>query len=148
MATDIKTFITIVVKGEHFALDALKVRNILEISAITHVPNSKEFILGVINLHGNIIPVADFGIILDKGAIATHKECAILVISPDEMLESQIGFLVEEVKEVFEIKEDQITPSMVHEGAGLIESFIGTIRREDEFVQLINIESLISELEK
>lgn len=145
---EIKTYIAIVIKGEHFALDALKVRNILEISKITRIPNSKEFILGVINLHGNIIPVADFGLILDKEAIKIHKECAIIVISPDDMLESQIGFLVEEVQEVFEVAEEQITPSVLHDGAGLIASFEGTIKRDNEFVQLINIENLISVLEK
>lgn len=148
MATDIKTKITIVVKGEQYAFDALKVRNILEVSKITKVPNTKDFILGVLNLHGNIIPVADFGVILGKGTIDQHKECAILVVSPEDVLESQLGFLVEEVREVFEIKEDQVFPSVIHEGAGLVDSFDGTLKRDGEFVQLINIEGLISILEK
>ena len=148
MAAEIKTKITIVVKGEHYAFDALKVRNILELSRTTKIPNAKEFILGVINLHGNIIPVADFGLVLGKGSITQHKECAILVVSPDDAFDSQLGFLVEEVKEVFEIKDDQILPSVVHDGAGLVESFEGTLKHDGEFVQLINIDALISVLEK
>lgn len=148
MANDLKTKIAIVVKGEHYALDALKVRNILELSKITSVPNTKEFMLGIINLHGNIIPVADFGSILGKGNIEASKESAILVISPDESLESQIGFLVDEVNEVFEVIEEQIKPSIIIDGEGLVRGFEGTIMREGSFVQLIDIDNLISELEK
>lgn len=148
MANELKTKIAIVVKGEHYALDALKVRNILEVSKITYVPNTKEFMLGIINLHGNIIPVADFGTILGKGAIEIGKESAILVISSDESLESQIGFLVDEVNEVFEVKTEQVKPSIIIDGEGFVRSFEGTIQREGDFVQLIDIDSLITELEK
>ncbi len=148
MANELKTKIAIVIKGEHYALDALKVRNILEVGKITSVPNTKVFMLGIINLHGNIIPVADFGIVLGKGAIEIGKESAILVISTDETLESQIGFLVDEVNEVFEVKSENVKPSIIIEGEGFVSGFEGTIQREGNFVQLIDIDSLITELEK
>lgn len=148
MAVDtITTKIAVVVKNEPFAFDALKVRNILEVGRLTRVPNSKEFILGVINHHGTIIPVADFAVILGKGAIEIHKECAILVVSNDDTLESQIGFLVEEVREVFELKQESIQKSVAHDGAGLVDNFEGTLSKDGEFIQLINIEQLITVLE-
>lgn len=148
MAIDtVTTKIAIVVQDEPFAFDALKVRNILEISKMTRVPNAKDFILGVINHHGTIIPVADFAIILGKRPIKIHKECAIIVVSNDDSLESQIGFLVEEVREVFELKQEAITKSVAHDGAGLVDNFEGTVNKDGEFIQLINIEQLISVLE-
>lgn len=148
MANDtIRTNIAVVVKNEPFAFDALRVRNILEVGRITRVPNAKDFILGVINHRGSIIPVADFATILGKGSIQIHKECAILVVSSDDTLESQIGFLVEEVREVFEIKEEQIAKSVAIDGAGLVDSFEGTVSKDGEFIQLINIDQLITVIE-
>jgi chemotaxis signal transduction protein len=64
--------------------------------------------LGIINLHGNIIPVADFGIVLGKGAIEIGKESAILVISTDETLESQIGFLVDYANDAEVVKVERL----------------------------------------
>ena len=51
------SIISFLINKEIFAFDTLKVRNILELDKVTWIPNTKEYILGVINLHGNIIPI-------------------------------------------------------------------------------------------
>lgn len=52
------------VAGEYFGVESIKVLHILEMTEPTHVPLSKEYFLGVINNHGNMIPVVDFRMML------------------------------------------------------------------------------------
>ncbi len=148
METGIKTLISFDLGSQVFAFDSLKVRNILPYEGnITKVPNTRDFILGVINLHGNIVPITDLRTIMDMERVEFSKETSIIVVSPEDKIESQFGIVVDVVKEVFEIAEDKITPPAFKEGIGLIESFEGTIKDKDDYIHLIDLMHLVSQIE-
>ncbi len=148
MEVGIKTLISFDLGKQVFAFDSLKVRNILPYEGnITKVPNTKDFILGVINLHGNIVPITDLRTIMQMEKVEYTKETSIIVVSPEDKLETQFGIVVDVVKEVFEIPEDKIMPSAFEEGMGLVENFEGTIKDKGEYIHLIDLLHLVSQIE-
>lgn len=148
MEGDFKTLISFSLGDQSFAFDSLMVRNILPFEGnITNVPNTDDFILGVINLHGNIVPITDLRIIMDIKDWKNTKDTSIIVVSPENKLESQFGIVVDLVKEVFEVQNDRINPPAFQKGMGMIESFEGTIQEKDEFIHLINLLHLVTQIE-
>ncbi|MCW3806413.1 chemotaxis protein CheW [Plebeiibacterium marinum] len=149
MEGDFITLISFNLGDQVYAFDSLQVRNILpyEEGNVAKVPNTKDFILGVINLHGNIVPVTDLRIIMKIADWKNSKDTSIIVVSPEDKLESQFGIVVDLVKEVFEVENDRIMPPSFQKGIGLIESFEGTVQEKDEFVHMIDLMHVINQIE-
>jgi purine-binding chemotaxis protein CheW len=148
MKDTIHTILSFKVSDENFAINALKVRHILEPGKITKVPNTSAFLPGVINLHGNIIPIADLRRMLGVENPVETNDTAIMVISPDGLLESYMGLIVDIVKEVVEVQENQIDTTQIERGAGIIDSFEGMVNIGNEFIHLINIDDLVLKVEE
>ncbi len=96
------------ISDERFGVDILAVQEIIRAAAVTAVPNSPDFVEGVINLRGEIIPVID----LRKRLNLYREDRAqernwILILSINNGV---IGFIVDRVTEVFKIEEDTIKP--------------------------------------
>ncbi len=138
------------IKDELFAFDTDTVRNILEVGKITKVPNTKEYFLGVINLHGNIIPVVDFRMMMGVKKPKDTKDTVIIVLSNDGQTDSLIGLIVDGVKEVSSFSEDQILEDTIIDAASgtLINiTFRGTLKSDTEFIHIINQDDLMEEIE-
>jgi purine-binding chemotaxis protein CheW len=148
MKDTIHTILSFKVSDENFAINALKVRHILEPGKITKVPNTSAFLPGVINLHGNIIPIADLRMMLGVKNPVDTNDTAIMVISPDGQLESYMGLIVDIVNEVIEVQESQINTTQIEQGAGIIDTFEGMVNVGDEFIHLINIDDLVLKVEE
>ncbi len=142
------SIISFLIDHEVFAFDTLKVRNILELDKVTWVPNAKEYLKGVINLHGNIIPIADLRMMMGIENIENSQDTAVIVVSDDDKTESLIGFVVDGVKEVFDLEEADIKESVINGNTGLINTFTGSIRKNDEFIHIIDLVEVVKEIEK
>ena len=96
---------------EVFALDISKVREVLEYTTVTKVPQTPEFMLGVINLRGHVVPVIDmrlkFGM---SGTDKTVNTCIIIVEINVEGESTVLGAMADSVQEVFELEDEQIEP--------------------------------------
>lgn len=147
MNGETKTIISFVVNGENFAFDALKVRNILEYGRETKIPNTPDFLLGVINLHGNIIPIVDLRIMIGATNPVNSKDTSIIVVSPNDQIDSYLGIVVDLVKEVVQITGDMISPSIIDHGIGRIDSFEGVVKINGEFIHVIHLDGLIEKVE-
>ena len=148
MEGNFQTLISFGLGEQTFAFDSLKVRNILPYEGnVTKVPNVRDFIMGVINLHGNIVPIADMRKIMEFQDRERTKDTSIIIVSPEDKLESQFGIVVDIVKEVFEVAEEDIKPSVFERNMGLIESFEGTVQEKEEFIHLIDLSHLVSQIE-
>ena len=104
MSEQLESLISFRIGQEHFAFDTFKVRSILEMSHITKVPNTKSYLLGIVNLHGNIIPVVDFRMMLGVEVVDDTSDTSIVVTSVDGNNDSYIGYVVDQVDEVFGCK--------------------------------------------
>ncbi|MDZ4727820.1 MAG: chemotaxis protein CheW [Leptospira sp.] len=106
---DIEQFLTFTIEGEYFGLQLLHVHEILKPVMITRIPNVADYILGVINLRGEIIPIVD----LKKRFHQLDSE--ILPISRIVVVmlnEKRCGILVDEVKQVVKIQKDFISDTV------------------------------------
>ena len=125
---------------EEYGIEIMKVKEIIGLMEITNVPQMPEYIRGVINLRGNVIPVVDlrsrFGMTPTED---TDETCIIVVDAAQNGESSLTGILVDTVSEVLEIAANQIeeTPSF---GASLNTGFImGMARVGDEVKILLDI---------
>ena len=141
-------YLTFKLADEVFALDVAKVREILEITTITKIPQTPEFMRGVINLRGSVVPVIDMR--LKFGMSATEQTINTCIIVVEVTLEGDttvLGALADSVQEVVEMEPEQIEPAP-HIGTRLNTNFIkGMGKHEGEFVMILDIDKVFSEEE-
>jgi purine-binding chemotaxis protein CheW len=129
---------------EEFGIEILKVQEIIKMMAITKIPNTPEFIEGIINLRGRIIPVVDLRIKLGLAKQSHTKSTRIVVV---ELNNQVVGFIVDEVNEVIRITKNTIEepPEMI---SGVNREFVtGIGKLEDRLLILLNLEKVFSSIE-
>ena len=93
--------------GEEFGLDILRVQEIIRVQELTRVPNSPDFVDGVINLRGKVIPVVALRKCFGLEELPHDKQTRIVVI---EVKGTVLGFIVDSVSEVLRIPADTVEP--------------------------------------
>ncbi len=107
-------FLTFVSGGELYAVEINRVSEIIEISQLTRVPKTPEFIRGVINLRGGVVPVIDLTAKLGNGLSDITKRSCVVLVSVDQADGIQtLGLLVDEVHEIIDIGPADIKPPPV-----------------------------------
>lgn len=102
-------YLTFRLAEEEFGLEILKVREIIGLMGITRVPRMPQYIRGIINLRGEIIPVLELRAKFDMQTTADTEETCIIVVDVRRADDSvQMGILVDAVSEVLDIKENDI----------------------------------------
>lgn len=138
-------YLTFRLGGETYAIDVLRVREIIRMTDITRVPRTPEFVRGVINLRGRITPIADlrlrFGL---EAARDGERTCIVVVSWPDEDGEVVLGAVVDEVCDVREVGAGEIeAPPWPSPEAG--PSFVpGIVKSEEGVVVLLDVERLLT----
>ena len=138
-------YLTFKLEGEIFALDISKVREVLDFTAITKVPRTPEFMRGVINLRGNVVPVVDmrlkFGMTKTENTVNT---CIIIVEIHLDGETTVLGALADAVQEVIELGSGQIEPAPKI-GTKLKTDFIrGMGKSDDAFIIILDIDRVFS----
>ena len=138
-------YLTFLVGDESFAVSILDVKEIIEITNITRVPLTPDFIYGVINLRGNVVPVIDLSARLKNRRAEVTKHSCIVLVAVDMPEGSQlIGMLVDEVREILEIPPANIQPAPDF-GADIRTDFIQAMARVDEvFIILLAMNRVLS----
>lgn len=107
IATQQDKYVTFQSGNEYFALKIEYVNEIIVFQEITEIPESEDYIKGLINLRGKIIPVIDVRVRFRQEPEAYTDRTCIIIINVKELL---VGLIVEKVAEVVEIKEEDILP--------------------------------------
>ncbi len=139
-------YLTFKLAEEIFAFDVAKVREILELTAITKIPQTPDFMRGVINLRGSVVPVIDlrlnFGLQCSEQTVNT---CIVVVevnLNEEPLV---LGILADSVQEVVEMEPEQIEPPP-QLGTRLNTKFIkGMGKVENNFVMILDIDKVFSE---
>jgi purine-binding chemotaxis protein CheW len=137
--------VTFSIGGEEFGVDILKVQEIIRMLDITRVPKAPEFVEGVINLRGKVIPIIDlrkrFGLV-SKGH---DKNTRIIVIDINDMI---VGYIVDSVSEVLRIPADTVEPPPPVV-AGLDSEYIsGVGKLDDRLLIFLDLDRLLSQEER
>ncbi len=138
-------YLTFIVGKEKLGISIHDVKEIIEISNITRVPMTPDYIKGVINLRGNVVPVVDLSARLSRETSElTKRSCIVLVEVVTEESSQSIGMLVDQVNEILEIPEENIQPAPEF-GAEVRVEFIQAMGRVDEdFIILLEINRVLS----
>lgn len=141
----VKTCLSFILGEEVFAIDVSKVINILEMSHITKIPKAPEYMRGVINLRGTVLPVIDlrtkFGLLEKTVSVDTSIIVLSIDLSGEPVL---IGTLVDAVREVLELKSAEIAPAPTL-GAKYSSGFIeGMWRIGENFIMILDINKVFS----
>lgn len=145
MITESRQYLTFSLADEIFAVDVAKVREILEFTSITKVPQTPEYMRGVINLRGSVVPVMDmrlkFGLAETERTVNT---CIIVVEIASGADTLVLGMLADSVQEVFELEPENIEPAP-RIGMKLDTSFImGMGKHGDTFIIILDIDRVFS----
>jgi purine-binding chemotaxis protein CheW len=140
-------YLTFKLGEEHFAAEIGKVREILDVTTITKVPQSCEFLLGVINLRGSVLPVADLRLRLGLSRTAlTVNSCIVVTEIEFNQEKVTLGILVDSVQEVFDLAEAGLEPPP-RLGLQLDTSFLkGMARQNERFLMVLDVDRLFSSL--
>lgn len=141
----LQQYLTFLVGKEKLAIGILDVNEIIEISNITRVPMTPDYIRGVINLRGNVVPVIDLSARLGHPVSDISKRSCIVLVEVEANEESQIiGMLVDQVNEILEIPEENIQPAPDF-GSDIRTEFIQAMGRvDDDFIILLAINRVLS----
>lgn len=138
-------YLTFSLESEEYGIGILKVKEIIGMLPITSVPRTPEFVKGVINLRGKVIPVIDLRSKFDMKSISYNDRTCIIVVEIDAAQSTVlIGIVVDTVSEVLNIKEDEIeeTPAF---GTKLDTRYILGMAKQDGGVKiLLNIDKVLS----
>jgi len=141
----IQTFLSFQMDEEVFAINVSKVINILEMKHITKVPKTPKFLKGVINLRGTVLPVIDLRIKFGLPEKETTVDTSIIVLNIEKDGESVLlGTLVDAVREVLELKMDEIAPSPsigTKYNSGFIQ---GMWKVDEDFIMILDIDKVFS----
>jgi len=145
MINDTNQYLTFKLAEEVFALDITKVREVLEYTVVTKVPQTPAFMRGVINLRGGVVPVVDMR--LKFGMEQTENTVNTCVIISEILIDDEttvLGALADSVQEVIELEPGQIEPPP-RMGTRLKTEFIkGMGKRDGEFIIILDIDKVFS----
>lgn len=131
--------------NEEFGVDILKVREINRLVQITRLPNTPNFIEGVMNLRGKIIPVINLRKRLGLGEKNYDKDIRIIVV---ELNDKIIGFIVDSVSEVLRFSKSIIEPPPELISGIDTEYITGIAKLEDKLLILLDLEKILTADEK
>lgn len=143
-----RSYVVFRLGGEGYALEVMRVQEVLDVLAITEVPGASRSLLGVINLRGHVVPVYDlripFGLPMDP---KPARAPSVLIVEAEEGNGSEVtGLLVDRVSDVLEFSPDQVQPAP-QLGLGKTTPFIrGLIRHQDAFLLVLDVDRVFSAL--
>jgi purine-binding chemotaxis protein CheW len=139
--TETRQYLTFTLGKEIFAIDVAEVREVLDFTAITAIPRTPDFMSGVINLRGSVVPVVDLRLCFGMTKTVRTKNTCIVVV--EVLLENEptvIGALTDSVEEVIDLEPSQIQPPP-RIGTQIRTTFIkGMGKRDTQFIIILDID--------
>lgn len=146
---EVTLYMTFLLENELLALEVARVREVLDLCPITRVPNAPEYMVGVVNLRGSVIPVIDlrlkFG--LSKTESTIDARIVILELSRDGV-EAVAGIMADSVHDVVGIGDEQISPPPESGARWRTEYIKGIGKYGEDFILLLDIHRVFADQER
>ena len=143
--TDTRQYLTFRLGEEVFATDVAKVREVLDFTTITKIPRTPEFMSGVINLRGNVVPVVDLRLCFEMSK--TEKTVNTCIVVMEMLVDGEscvIGALADSVEEVIDLEPEHIQPPP-RIGVKIRTDFIkGMGKRDSQLLMILDIDRVFS----
>ena len=138
----VSRWVTFTLEDEVYGIDVMQVREVLRYTDISPVPGAPPYVLGIINLRGKVVAIIDTRSRFSLPPTEPDDSSRILILEASDHV---VGFLVDSVSEVAELKNNQIE-SAPDTGSGDTNRFIsGLYKRKDDLIILVDSNRLLSE---
>ena len=143
--TETRQYLTFRLRNEIFAIDVAKVREVLDLTTITAIPRTPEFMSGVINLRGSVVPVVDLRLCFEMSKTENTRNTCIVVVEVQLDGEATvIGALADSVEEVIDLEPEHIQPPP-RIGTQIRTDFIkGMGKRDTQLIMILDIDRVFS----
>jgi purine-binding chemotaxis protein CheW len=143
-----QSFVVFRLGKEGYALEVMRVQEVLDMQALTEVPGGPKFLLGVINLRGHVVPVYDLRMPFGLRREAQPAQVpSVLIVESGVGSDHQVtGLVVDRVSDVLEFSPEEIQPPP-QLGLGKATPFVrGLIRHQDGFLLVLDVDRVFSTL--
>ena len=139
-------YLTFILGGEMFAIDILTIKEIIEYGNLTAVPMMPDFVRGVINVRGAVVPVVDLSARFGRQiSEVTRRSCIVIIEANVEGGDKQdVGVMVDSVSAVMEIPATEIEPAPSFGARIRIDFISGMAKVNGKFVILLNVDRVLS----
>ncbi|MDF1763763.1 MAG: chemotaxis protein CheW [Oleibacter sp.] len=137
-------WVTFRLENESYGINVMQVQEVLRYSEIAPVPGAPSYVLGIINLRGNVVTVIDTRLRFGLSSAETTEQTRIVIIESENQV---VGILVDAVAEVVYLRqsETELTPNVGNEESA---KFIqGVCHKNDELLILVDLEKMMSDEE-
>ncbi|MDA8257979.1 MAG: chemotaxis protein CheW [Betaproteobacteria bacterium] len=134
-------FLTFTLGSEEYGIDILKVQEIRGYDAVTRIANSPDFIKGVINLRGVIVPIVDMRIKFNLGSVEYNQFTVVIILNVAERI---VGIVVDGVSDVITLSPEQIRPAPEFGSTMDTQYLLGLGTLDNRMIILTDIEKLMS----
>ncbi len=124
------------------AVDIMSVREIKGWSDVTRLPHQPEYVRGVLNLRGAVLPIIDLNCLLGEGLTKTTQRHVIVIVAVEDR---QVGFIVDAVSDILSIAQEDIKPVPETQARKHTEMFLGFFTEAEQMVALLNLKNLLAE---
>lgn len=140
-STDSREYLTFTLGAEEYGIDILHVQEIRGYDTVTKIANSPDFIKGVINMRGVIVPIIDMRLKFNLGEVEYNQFTVVIILN---IVERVVGMVVDGVSDVIALRAEQIRPAPEF-GAILDTAYInGLATLEERMVIMVDIEKLMT----
>lgn len=141
-----RRYLTFTLHKEVFAVPVAPIREIIEYPAVTEIPLAPEFLRGVINLRGSVVPLIDIAARFGRGSSEiTWRTCVIVFESSSEdTLHQLLGIMVDTVHDVLDVDPAQVEPRPEFGTVLRTEFVAGMINRNGRFVVVLDIDKILN----
>ena len=134
-------FLTFTLGTEEYGIEILKVQEIRSYEQVTKIANAPEFIKGVVNLRGTIVPIVDMRIKFNLGAADYTQFTAVIILNVARRV---LGMVVDSVSDVIALGSEQIRPAPDFSSSFDVEFITGLGTVDERMLILVDIEKLMS----
>lgn len=134
--------VSFIIGIEEFGIDILNVQEIIKLIHITRVPNAEDYIAGVINLRGKVIPVMNMRKRLEMSEKVYDSETRIIVVEVNKIV---LGFIVDSVNEVIRIDKNTLEETPKSYNSKVFDFVTNIAKLSDRLIILIDLEKLIND---
>jgi len=147
MESDGDQYLTFMLAGEEYGVDILRVQEIKGWDSVTPIPNTPEYIRGVINLRGTIVPIIDLRRRFNLEIVEYGPVTVVIVLKvedPDSGKSRVMGLVVDAVSDVYNVPEDAIKPAPDFGSVVDVNFVQGLATLENAMVIVLNIDRLLN----
>jgi purine-binding chemotaxis protein CheW len=142
---NVQQYLTFMIGSEEFAISLLKVREIIEYDTVTHVPKTPEWIRGVLNLRGSVVPVIDLAVRFRQPPSVPGKLTCIVITEIQTGDEAAVmGIIADSVRQVIDLRPQDVEEPPTFGTRVKVDYLFGMARSGKKFCLLLDTDKVLS----